>query len=180
MRTNKLLYAYEVFIEESRLETYLTYWWVGELANHYEPFGLTMAQLNKIIKLAQYLMGLLALFELVQFSQVMQQLNFASRLYYVTNKLPYLLGIFPLLLVPKFVSGTISLAKREITTEDLMYSILLPAVQREFTLVKAEAHSSKAARMFKWLSENPLSDTARKITIFVSFAVFSLADIFTS
>jgi hypothetical protein len=156
------------------------YWWAGELANHYEPWGLSMAQFNKIIKLSQYVFGLIAIFELVQFSQVMRHLNFASRVYYITNKVPYYLGIFPMLLIPKLIAGSIALLKNEITSQDFMYSIFIPVLKREYTLVKDESHSSIMAKTFKWLSENPLSDNARRYTIFISFAVLSLADVFSS
>ena len=156
------------------------YWWAGELANHYEPWGLSMAQFNKVIKLSQYVFGLIAIFELVQFSQVMRHLNFASRVYYITNKIPYYLGIFPMLLIPKLISGSVSLIKKEITSQDFLHSIFIPVLKREYTLAKDESHSSRMAKAFKWLSENPLSDNVRRYTIFISFAVLSLTDIFSS
>ncbi|WP_141676955.1 MULTISPECIES: hypothetical protein [unclassified Aliivibrio] len=162
------------------MENYMMYWWAGDLANHYMPWGLTMPQFNKIIKLSQYVFGLLSLFELVQFSKVMQQLNYASRVYYMTNKLPYVVATFPMLLVPKLISGSMSLVRNEITSKQLFSSVLLPAVKLELSQIKIDSHSTKAARIFKWLSDNPLSDNTRKVLIFVSFAIFSLIDIFTS
>lgn len=56
------------------MEEYLIHWWNGELTQ-YEFLCLEIAQLNKIFKIAQYITGLMTIFELIRFTKVMGRIS---------------------------------------------------------------------------------------------------------
>lgn len=162
------------------MEEYLVHWWSGEAALYYQPWGLTMLQLNKLINLCQYLTGLLGIFELVQLSTVVRQWQIVSTAYFVLNKLPWALINIPITIVPKLATGLIAVFRGEVSIGDVARSIVIPRLRATVQTAGQEAENHIITRWFQWLANHPLSDTFRRLFIFLSFAVFALLDIFTS
>jgi hypothetical protein len=162
------------------LEEYLTHWWAGELALYYQPFGLTMFQFNKLMKLGQYLFGLMSIFELIQFSTMMRQIHVVSVMYFMLNRLPWALLNIPVTLVPKLLTGVVSVLRREIPLRDLLNAILLPHVQTTVKRVRGSTEEMRIAKLFKWLADHPLPDSVRRVFVFVGFSALAFADLMTS
>ena len=158
------------------MEEYLLYWWAGELSQHYSPFGLTMAQFNKSIRIGQYLFGLMGIFELIQFSVVMRKFHFVTVCYFILNRFPWLVINIPLTLIPKLVTGSIAIIQRNISLKDLILSIILPHVKATIKHSGKEIPDNSFAKKFQWLADHPLSETARRITVYTAFTLLSLAD----
>lgn len=162
------------------MEEYLAYWWTGELALHYHPWGMTMQQFNKLVNLCLYLTGLLGVFELIQFSTVVRQWHVVSTVYFVLNKLPWALLNIPITIVPKLATGLVSVLRRDIRITDVAKSMVIPRLKATVRQAEAQAENHVITRWFQWLANHPLSDTLRRLILFLSFAVFALMDIFTS
>ncbi len=101
------------------MEEYLTHWWNGDLAAHYQPFGLQVSQLNKLFKIGQYLFGLLALFELLQFSTVMARLKLVTYLSIFTIRFPSVL-LNTLNLLPRLALGLIAVLTGGMAVRDVL------------------------------------------------------------
>lgn len=162
------------------LTLYLHRWWAGELAAHYYPFGLQMAQFNKVVEIGQYFTGLLGIFEFIQFSSVIKQFRFVSIGYFIFNRLPWLVINMLITLVPKLLTGIVSVLRRSISARDFFKSIIYPHVTANINREKLKVEEENITKMFQWLAEHPLTESARKIFVYSSFAVLSLLDIFTS
>lgn len=162
------------------MEEYLGHWWAGDLALFYYPFDLTMQQFNKLLKIGQYAFGLLGVFELIHFSTVMRQFHFVTIAYFMLNRLPWLIINIPATLAPKLITGLISVFRGDIPGGTLVRSIVFPHVKATIKHAESNAKENIIARSFQWLANHPLSDSARRITIFISFAILSFGDLFTS
>ena len=161
------------------MEEYLQHWWSGDLNQYYELGKLSMDQLNKIIKLLQYVVGLSALFEIFEFSSVMRNLKVVSHLSIFTLRLPHLLLNLPNL-VTRFALGIVAGIGSQMSFGDAVRSVF-----RNYVLTAADRAAQQASQhrlvlIFQWLERHPLSETWRKIIVFFAFAILSLFGIFTS
>lgn len=162
------------------MEQYLAHWWAGELAQHYHPLGFSIAQFNKLLKVGQYTFGLLALFELVQFSVIMSQLRFVSASYVMMNRLPWALVSNTLTLIPKILIGILAVARGRTSASVVLGSTVNTHYKDAIKRVEAGAQDYWVARAFQWLADHPLPERARRIVVFSAFALLSLGDLLTS
>jgi hypothetical protein len=161
------------------VEQYLHYWWAGELQQHYALYGLTMLQVNKLIKLAQYVVGLVAVFELIQFSVVMNRLRVFSSLYfYIAGFAAALLNSFNL--ISRLAVGLLLVITRRMSLREALHRTFFEHVFAAASAAEQESTSHPLVKAFHWLERHPLAENWRKGIIFLSFAILSLADIFTS
>lgn len=168
-------------------QIYLQHWWQGDLALHYQPWGYTMSQLNKILQLAQYATGLLTAFELIRINDVagkLRMLTIAPA--YVVHFLLYLLNAPNLVL--RTVTGLYLAARgqRELlpTLHDALLDHIWTAKSEAETRAQAldsQLQQRPSQRFFTWLECHPLiSERAIRILTFLSFALLTLAEILTA
>jgi hypothetical protein len=139
-----------------------------------------MHQFNKVMKVCQYIVGFLGIFEIFQFSSVMRQLKLISILYYLLNKIPWVLINFPFNSLPKLITGLIAISRVKITSDELMHSVLFPYLISSVREIENEAEETWSAKTFHWLAAHPLKDSTRRNIVFLSFIILSLADLITS
>ena len=161
------------------MEEYLQHWWNGDLAQYYDAGLLSLAQLNKIIKLLQYIVGLSALFEVFEFSAVMRNLKIVSHLSVFTLRLPHVLLNLPNLLT-RLLLGVIASVKRQMRFPEAMRSVFRDHVLTAAKTADQQASHHPLIRAFLWLERHPCPEMWRKVTVFAAFAVLCLVDIFTS
>jgi len=162
------------------MEEYLFHWWAGDLKNYYHPLGFTMAQLNKLLKIGQYLFGLMVLFELVQFSTVMKQFRSVIYSYYIFIELPWALISGLLTLIPMLIFGFVDFVRGKVPGRDVFKSIILQHLKSKAREVQDDAQNQEVVTAFQWLAEHPLPDRARRIIVFLAFAFLTLGDLLTS
>jgi len=158
---------------------YLQHCWTSDLAQHYEVLGLTLAQFNKLIKLAQYSFGLFSIFELIQFSAAMKKMKVFTHIAIFTIQLPHLLFNSVNLLI-RLVVGVFAWVSRQMSLKEVVKSIFVEHVLEAADTARAQASNHYLAKMFSWLEHHPLSDNWRKGIVFTAFALLSLFDLFTS
>lgn len=162
------------------MEEYLSIWWAGELALNYKPLGFEIHQLNKMFKIAQYLLGLLGIFEIVHFSAVMNQFGFVAKSYYFLNRLPWLILNTPIRLIPKLLSAAVSVAQGKIETKDMYELIIVPEIGNKIRRVEADAEEGGVVKALRWLENHPPSDRSRRVFLFFGFVITSMGELFTS
>jgi hypothetical protein len=161
------------------IEEYFLHWWNGELATNYDLWGLTIPQCNKLLKIGQYLVGLMALFELIQFSVVMRSLRIVSFLSIFTIRMPnYIMSIPSISL--KLISGSTAFITRQIRFKDMLVRSFKNHYENAIRGASNSAKSHLTVRAFEWLEKHPLSERARRLIVFGAFIILSLADLFTS
>ena len=161
------------------MEQYLIDWWNNNLIGNYTFCGLEIYQLNKLIKGGQYLVGLLAIFELIHFSVVMRGLKIVSFLSIFAITLPTILINLPNLVFRLLVGALINITGGGLTWDEIIKS-LKSFRDKAFFEAKDEASQHSLVATFHWLETHPLSDNTRRVIVFLSFAILALCDLFTS
>ena len=160
------------------IQEYLRHWWIGDAAQHYHCFRLTIGQLNKLAKIGQYFTGVLALFDLVAFSKVMGHLRFASYVAIRSQRLWHYIFDLPSLLLRLMLAIGSALLRR------LPWSAVPRVLRSHF--VNAIDESAEDADSFflvqalKWLEQHPVPDKTIKATNFCLFLLFSGIELLTS
>lgn len=158
---------------------YLSHWWQGDLDEYYQLLGLTISQVNKLFKIAQYITGLITVFELIRFSQLMGRLGTLSRLLLVLVRFVQFATTLPNLLlrlgtaVLVFLTGQLSL--RQSMAEALWEHVFTAADKAQQAAAK-----HPLVRFLFWLQRHPVSERTVRIIGFVGFVLFSLGELFTS
>lgn len=160
------------------MEAFLSHWWAGDAAQHYHLFGLTLGQANKLAKVGLYLSGMLVLFDLVAFSQVMGHLRVATFFAVWSYRCLQVIINLPSLLV------RIILAILSALLGKIPWRTVLAVPDSHFaTAIRtatAAARSFPLVRALSWLEEHPVSNRAIKIANFCLFVVFAGVELFTS
>jgi hypothetical protein len=158
---------------------YIYHWWNGDLAQFYHPLGFTIGQLNKIFRSAQYVVGLMALFELVQFKTVMGGLRWISFISVASFQFMNVLTNSWNLTLRFFVAISLALTGRMSFTESLA-AAFRKHVEEAAEVAGGGASTNRLVKMMDWLHRHPISEKGIKTITFILFAVFSLAELFTS
>ncbi|MBT6230396.1 MAG: hypothetical protein HOI47_27440 [Candidatus Scalindua sp.] len=161
------------------MEEYLKHWWSGNLAVHYQPLSLHISQLNKLLKIGQYIIGLLALFELIQFSTVMQRLKLITHLSIVAIRFPSLL-LNTFNLATRLVLGVLAVLTRGLSITEVFKSVFIEHVLEAADKANQQATRNPIVKTFHWLECHPLSESVRRIVVFLAFMVLSMAELLTS
>lgn len=161
------------------VEQYFLHWWNGELAANYTLWGLSIPQCNKLFKIGQYLVGLMALFELIQFSVVMRSLRTVSLLSIFTIRIPNYILSFPSMFL-KLISGSIVFMGGKISFTDMIARSFRDHYNDAIRGASDSANRHITVIIFEWLEKHPLSERARRVLVFGAFAILSLCDLFTS
>ena len=173
------------------MEDYLINWWNGTLSNYYF-WGLTIAQLNKILKVLQYITGFLTIFELIRFADIMGKFKilslFSVSTLYLIDKLSNLPNfilrfLLIIIIIPINIIKKINQQKEISLKNDFCIPVWV-TFKGFFTELKDEAKEDAKShflvRIFNWFEKHPIPERSIKTIIFISFAIFSLGEIFTS
>jgi hypothetical protein len=156
---------------------YLQHWWLGDAARFYDARWCSLDQANKVVKIGQLAVGLLALFEVLSFSQAMSKLRgvtlITARAYFFWHLT---------LSVPRFLL-TLGITILFVASGMLVW----PGFRQLFkyhTQSSAETADSKAqqfllVQLFSWLQQHPVPDRYIKSATFIAFVVLSTAEILT-
>ena len=155
------------------------HWWNGNLADYYHPFGLHISQLNKLFKIGQYFFGILAIFELIQFSTVMARLRLVSRLSIIAIRFPSLV-LNTMNLVSRLVVGAIAIITRGMSIKEVLRSVFVEHVLEAASKANQQATRHPVVKSFHWLERHPLPDAVRRTIVFLALVVLSFADLLTS
>ena len=161
------------------IEEYITHWWTGDLATTYTLWGLTIPQINKVFRILQYLVGLMALFELLQFSTVMRALKTVSFLSIFTIRTPSYIMNIPVIIM-RLTAGLIAVLGGGIGFKDMITRAVKVHYGDATRGALASANAHIMVRLFEWLEQHPLRENVRRSIVFGSFVVLSLGDLLTS
>ena len=166
------------------MQQYLEYWWNGNLQDHYSLFGYSIFQINKVFKISQYLIGLLAIFELIEFAKVMGGAKEVARWIMIIRGIMYLPSKILWVAIEMFYSLIGFLKFRRIRTEKNAKEHLLSFFHTKKGLEKGriiqEANQNIVVQIFHWLENNPISENVLKRTTFSALIFVSLGELMTS
>ena len=161
------------------MEEYLLRWWNGELAQFYQPLGLEIAQLNKLFKIAQYMVGLMAIFEVILFAKLMERAKIIFYTYIFYLKLASLVCNIHNLLLRLIVGiALVILGKKGVMA--FLKSVFVEHYLSAADEANQDASSSLLVLFFNWLERHPISEKNIKISAFSFLVIFSFGELLTS
>lgn len=164
---------------------YLMHWWNGELGQFYQPWGYSMTQINKIFQIAQYLTGLLTIFEIVRITDVTGKLRLISTIPMYGYRFLSVVLNSPNLALRLIVGTYLSVRGRQPFDETLKAAFVehLWTAKTEAEEAAKKLDSQLATlpteRFFSYLESHLFSETAMRLFAFLAFLLLSLAQIFT-
>ncbi len=166
------------------MEQYLEFWWAGDLTNHYTLWGLSIYKINKIFKIAQYFIGLLAIFELIEFAKVFgtaKRITFWVVILRHITWLPSIILVILLNTIISMVQYIFSKSKRNSLGfgKYVWYSLKKHSNQKKEDLIET-ANKDTMVRFLSWLERNPIPQNVLKAFTFISLVIVSLGELLTS
>ena len=173
-------------IIKARMEEYLLAWWNGELVtNGYELWGWSITNWNRFYKLLMYLYGLLAIFEILQFTQIVKQVKVFAIVYTVFRSILNSYFLIPWLLIRVFNETIIyfQTKKNHGKTNGYLNEISFNIRQDFFNEMSdrfQDAKDSWCVRILQWFQSNPINTKLGKMLGYIFFVIASLGELITS
>jgi len=161
------------------MKNYVIHWWLGDLESHYHILWFTIGQVNKLARIGLYLIGLLALFDFIKWTSLMESLKFVSSISIGVIRFGQSISSAPILAWGALIAVVRLTTKRFNKKEALAYPFL-------YTLSAAEQNAvdgiegNLIVRYFGWLKKQPITEKRIKVFGFVLFVLFALLELLTS
>lgn len=153
---------------------YLTHWWNGDLTQFY-LWGLSISQLNKVMKVGILVSGALAIFEFIRFTTLMHEASFVARFSLFVWRLVADLANLPNNALGLLI-GLILAWRRKLPIKEVMRNTAIEYLLRSYKSAK----SDPLVQILLWLERHPVSEQTIKKLAFAALFIFTLGELLTS
>lgn len=157
---------------------YLNLWWNDALTPEMTWLGIPLHQVNKVAKIVLYSVGLLAIFEYVQFRVFMKQAKEAVVLIVLYRALTRAFLNLPNYLVRILVVLPLLFIRKESAKEHVKNSFKNHWIERR-KIAEDESKSHGLVKILHSLERYPVSDRGIKIFIFIIAIIVAPIEILT-
>lgn len=161
------------------MKDYLIHWWKGDVGDYYHVFSLTIAQANKLAKVGLYLIGLLALFEIVKFANVVGWLKRVSGISVAVVRFGQAVSSIPIIMVG-VVAAFVGLTLGRLSPKQAALYPLTYVLSEAERVAQHESKNHFLVRYLGWLEQQPITERVIKTVAFFLLVVFAFIELLTS